>query len=80
MRKRVTKGLQFRSVYADSNPLWEAKKSKGNGCWLCEIVSGEWAGTQDVFLAKNILRLAPPKPVVNQFLRNKRKTGSFLVQ
>lgn len=63
---RVTKGLQFRSAYADSNALWEVKKQLGDSVWLCEIVDepleingktypSDYGGTQKSFLAREIL-------------------------
>jgi len=63
--KRVKKGMQFRSVLADGNPLWVVKRSLG-GAWLCEVVDepyeidgkvyeGDFAGTQKSFLSREIL-------------------------
>lgn len=63
---KVTKGMRFRSVYADSNPLWEVKTPLGAKTWLCVIVdepreirgrvmNSEWAGTEKPFLAQDIL-------------------------
>jgi len=65
--KRVSKGMRFRYHYADSNPLWEVKLSKGSGVWMCAIVNekfklqdgteidSDWAGTRKVFTSKEIL-------------------------
>lgn len=65
---RVTKGLRFRHVFADSNALWEVKRSRGAGVWVCEIVDepieingqmypSDWAGRQDVFTSEKILAI-----------------------
>ena len=65
--KRVTKGMQFRHVYADSNALWEVVKKVGNAVWECEIVGdpteingliyqGDYAGQVDVFKSELILK------------------------
>jgi hypothetical protein len=62
----VTTGVRFRSVYADSNALWEVKRRRGSGVWLCEIVNepfeidgrmidSDWNGHQDVFQEKDII-------------------------
>ncbi len=62
----VKKGMRFRSVYADSNALWEVKRSSGGGVWQCEIVNepfeidgrsfdGDYAGTVRPFNESNIL-------------------------
>lgn len=64
-KKRVKKGMQFRSTLADGLPLWEVKRSLG-GAWLCEVVdepyeidgkvySDDFAGTQQSFLSREIL-------------------------
>jgi hypothetical protein len=65
--KRVTKGMQFRHVYADSNALWEVVKRVGDAVWECEIVGepieingeiyqGDYVGQVDVFKSELILR------------------------
>lgn len=69
MANRVSKGMRFRSVHADSNPLWEVKQSLGKGAWKCVVVNepikvgdktydGEWAGMEKAFLSKDILAAA----------------------
>lgn len=66
MNQRIKKGMKFRSPYADSNPLWETKKSLG-GSWLCVVVNepveykgqmidSDWAGTEKAFLTADIHR------------------------
>ena len=66
--KRVKKGMQFRSVLADSNALWVVKRSLG-GAWLCEVVDepyeidgkvyeGDYTGTEKSFLSREILASA----------------------
>ena len=63
---RVTKGMTFRSVHADSNALWEVTGSAGRGVWHCVIVNepieidgttydGDYAGVTDVFTSDRIL-------------------------
>ena len=65
-KQRVTKGVRFRSTYADGNPLWEVKASAGKGAWACEVVSekfvidgkefdSDWAGVRKLFTSKEIL-------------------------
>jgi hypothetical protein len=62
----VEKGMRFRSVYADSNALWEVKSQSGAGVWQCEIVdepveingqtySGDYAGVVKPFNSGDIL-------------------------
>jgi len=65
--KRVSKGLQFRSHFADSNPLWEVVQRRGSGVWECVIVNepyttddgrvidSDWVGRVDVFDSSHIL-------------------------
>jgi len=65
--KRVSKGMKFRSNFADSNPLWEVIARRGNGVWECKIVNepitlddgrvidSDWVGKVDVFDSKHIL-------------------------
>lgn len=38
----VKVGLQFRSVIADCNALWEVKKRRGDGIWECEVVNEQY--------------------------------------
>jgi hypothetical protein len=64
---KVKVGMRFRSCYADSNPLWEVKRSRGQRAWECEIVNepfningklidSDWAGTRKLFDSSEILR------------------------
>jgi hypothetical protein len=63
---KVKTGMQFRSVIADCNALWEVVRSLGGGAWLCQVVNepyeidgktyaGEYAGHQSSFLSREIL-------------------------
>jgi hypothetical protein len=58
--------MRFRSVYADSNALWEVSQRIGNGVWKCFIVNepmtfggrtvpGEYAGVVKTFMSAEIL-------------------------
>lgn len=51
-------GTTFRSVHADSNPLWRVTKSRGAGTWDCIVDKSEpdWAGTRKVFGTEEIQR------------------------
>ena len=66
VKGRVTKGMRFRSAFADTNALWETKQSRGKGVWICEIVNepieingtmypGDYAGQQQPFTREQIL-------------------------
>lgn len=66
MKTKVHVGMEFRSIIADCNALWQVKKHLGRGSWLCEVVNepivvgnqtcdGEHAGIQKAFLSKDIL-------------------------
>lgn len=53
--KRITVGTQFRYSYADANPLWEVKASRGRGTWDCVIVDcPDYSGTKKVFSSEEI--------------------------
>jgi hypothetical protein len=49
-------GTQFRSSYADSNPLWTVTEKRGRGTWVAEINSDEldYAGVQSAFTTEQI--------------------------
>lgn len=64
-RNTRLKGNRFRSMVADSNCLWEVKRSRGAGVFECEVVGepwehngvtypGEFAGRRDVFTRGHI--------------------------
>lgn len=54
--RRVKKGMKFNSSYADANPVWEVKKSRGRGVWECEIIDcPDYAGARKVFDSREIL-------------------------
>ena len=64
---RTLKGKRFRTLHADSNALWEVKKSRGAGVFTCEIVNepfehdgkmydSDWVGTVKVFAREEIER------------------------
>lgn len=66
MANRVSKGMRFRSAYADSNALWEVSQRIGSGVWKCFIVNepmkirdktypGEYAGVVKSFMSAEIL-------------------------
>lgn len=78
MKRKVTKGMRFRSPYADANPLWETKKSLGK-TWLCEIVNepieyrgqtidSDWVGVQKPFLIEDILALVSSLKAMNRLV------------
>lgn len=52
----VKKGTTFHWHYADGNPLWVVKKSRGNKTWDCEIDGDDvdFAGTHQVFTTAQI--------------------------
>ena len=63
---KVSKGMEFRAVYADSNALWKVLRHLGGGAWLCEIVNepieidgetydGDYGGEQKSWLSREIL-------------------------
>ena len=63
---KVSKGMEFRAVYADSNALWKVLRHLGGGAWLCEIVDepieidgetydGDYGGEQKSWLSREIL-------------------------
>ena len=63
---KVSKGMKFRAVYADSNALWKVLRHLGGGAWLCEIVNepieidgetydGDYGGEQKSWLSREIL-------------------------
>ena len=62
---KITKGMQFRSVIADCNALWETIRPSGKQAWICEVVNepfecdgktypGDHAGQQKAFLTSEI--------------------------
>lgn len=52
---KVTKGMRFRWHYADANPEWEVKSSRGQGVWICEIVDcPDYSGAQSPFTMEQI--------------------------
>ena len=85
IKGRVTKGMKFRSAYADSNALWEVIESRGRGTWLCEIVNepieidgkiydSDYAGVQKAFLREDILRSVA---MANLFETKRQETDDF---
>jgi len=65
-KTRVTKGMTFRSHYADANPLWEVKKSRGQGIWICEIIDcADYSGVTKPFTREDILRCAAMEDLWN---------------
>ena len=49
-------GTQFRSSFADSNPMWTVVEKRGRGTWIAEINSDEldYAGSQAAFTTEQI--------------------------
>lgn len=49
-------GTQFRSSYADSNPMWTVVEKRGRGTWIAEINADEldYAGTTGAFTTEQI--------------------------
>jgi len=68
--KTVKKGMHFRSVYADSNPLWEVVKSVGKAVWSCVIIEGEdWIGERKPFTTDEILQAMSHDQTIDNLVR-----------
>jgi hypothetical protein len=78
MPGQVKVGTQFRSGYADANPLWEVKSARGRGSWNCEIINekividgkeydDDYAGTKKVFGTEEITRALRMGALFNKF-------------
>lgn len=63
---KVSIGTQFRSTYADGNPLWEVKRKLGPSVWEAVVMpdpvvidgktfEGDWEGTTKAFRSADIL-------------------------
>jgi len=51
-------GTEFRSSYADSNPLWKVIRSRGRGVYLCRVIdSYDYLGVEEVFTKEKILAI-----------------------
>lgn len=37
-KTKITKGMQFRSVIADCNALWETIRPSGKQAWICQVI------------------------------------------
>jgi hypothetical protein len=52
---KITIGTKFRYHYADANPEWEVKASRGRGVWTCVIVDcPDYSGTTKLFSTREI--------------------------
>lgn len=70
-------GKRFRAVYADSNALWEVKRTRGRGVYVCEIVNepieyngrmidSDYAGTQKLFASEEIQQIEALEELLNK--------------
>lgn len=60
---KIEVGTTFRSVHADSNPLWIVTEKRGRGTWIAVVTeeSVDWAGVERAFTTQEIegsLRMA----------------------
>jgi hypothetical protein len=72
---RVKAGMQFRSVYADSNPLWEVVNRSGPSIWSCQIIDGaDWEGTRKPFTSHEILQAMSHGQTIDTLIK---RTNNF---
>lgn len=84
---RVRKGMRFRSVIADANPLWEVTGNVGRGVWRCKVVNepfevngttydGDFAGHTDVFDASRILAAVGMSDLFDDLARRDKEAAA----
>jgi hypothetical protein len=83
-RKRVSVGMTFFAIYADSRPEWTVIKRRGNGAWDCVIKEDDWTGAKKVFGSEEILAAVREDTFFNNLVNatgdwwNQRKIGEIL--